>query len=148
MMSAGHSSALDRIDQLDLVFGALADRTRRAILARLANGEVSVAELTTGFTISQPAVSKHLRVLERAGLITRNQQGTMRLSRLRAEALREADDWLAPYRAAWDERFDQLDELLAEQRASDQPTPSQAQPRPSMSPDPPTTDPTPTEDRS
>lgn len=124
MTSTPSAHALNGADQLDLVFGALADRTRRAILSRLSRGEVSVAELTAGFTISQPAVSKHLRVLERAGLVTRNQQGTMRLSQLRAEPLRQADDWLAPYRAAWEERFDRLDELLAEQHAAD-PSPTE-----------------------
>lgn len=104
--------------QLDLVFGALADATRRAILERLTRGEVSVAALTAGFEMSQPAISKHLRVLERAGLISRSRQGTMRLSRLDAAPLKDAHTWLAPYREYWDESFSRLDELLAEQRTN------------------------------
>ncbi len=100
-------------EQLDLVFGALADRTRRAILARLAKGDANVNALTALFEMSQPAVSKHLRVLEKAGLISRSQQGTMRLSRLEAVPLRDATDWLGAYRAYWEESFQQLDEVLA-----------------------------------
>lgn len=103
---------------LDLVFGALADATRRAILARLRGGEVSVTELTAGFSISQPAISKHLRVLERAGLISRSRRGAMRLSRLEAAPLQGADDWLADYRAFWEESYARLDDLLA---ADDEP---------------------------
>lgn len=99
-------------DQLDLVFGALADRTRRAILARLAEHDASVAELTALFTMSQPAVSKHLKVLEGAGLVTRSKQGTVRLSHLEARPLREATGWLVDYRAFWSESFDRLDALL------------------------------------
>jgi DNA-binding transcriptional ArsR family regulator len=99
-------------DQLDLVFGALADRTRRAILARLAQQDTNVGDLTALFTMSQPAVSKHLKVLEQAGLISRNQQGTMRLSHLEAEPLKEATGWLADYRAYWSESYARLDELL------------------------------------
>jgi len=99
-------------DQLDAVFGALADTTRRAILARLAQGDANVAELTALFTMSQPAISKHLKVLEQAGLISRDRQGTMRLSHLEAEPLRDATDWLATYRAYWDESYARLDELL------------------------------------
>jgi DNA-binding transcriptional ArsR family regulator len=105
-------SAVPTSPQLDLVFGALADHTRREILRRLTSGEASVAELTAGFAISQPAISKHLRVLERAGLISRTRRGTMRLSRLDAAPLRSADVWLAPYRAYWDESFARLDDLL------------------------------------
>lgn len=99
-------------DQLDLVFGALADRTRRAILARLAEQDSNVADLTALFTISQPAISKHLKVLEQAGLISRSRQGTMRLSRLEAEPLMKAAGWLADYREYWTESFERLDELL------------------------------------
>jgi len=99
-------------DQLDLVFGALADRTRRAILARLADGDASVNELTSLFRISQPAVSKHLKVLEHAGLISRTRQGTMRLSRLEAEPLKTASRWLGTYREYWSASFDRLDDLL------------------------------------
>ena len=100
------------------IFGALADATRRAILERLTSGEVSVATLTAGFDMSQPAISKHLRVLERAGLISRSRQGTMRLSRLDAGPLQGAHAWLAPYREYWDESFSRLDELLAERRTN------------------------------
>lgn len=99
-------------DQLDLVFGALADRTRRAILARLAQSEASVADLTALFTLSQPAISKHLKVLESAGLVARSRQGTMRLSRLDATPLRDATGWLADYRTYWIESYERLDELL------------------------------------
>ncbi|MEO6605484.1 MAG: metalloregulator ArsR/SmtB family transcription factor [Aeromicrobium sp.] len=99
-------------DQLDLVFGALADRTRRAILARLAETDSNVGDLTALFTMSQPAISKHLKVLEGAGLISRNKQGTMRLSHLQAEPLKDATGWLADYRAYWSESYDRLDELF------------------------------------
>lgn len=98
--------------QLDAVFGALADPTRRAILARLRSGEVSVAELAEPFPMSQPAVSRHLKVLEDAGLITRTRRATARLSHLRAEPLREATAWLGGYREYWSESHDRLDELL------------------------------------
>jgi DNA-binding transcriptional ArsR family regulator len=99
--------------QLDAVFGALADPTRRAILARLKDGEASVAELAAPFAMSQPAVSRHLKVLEQAGLISRSRKATVRLSHLRAEPLRTATHWLAGYREFWAESFDRLDELLA-----------------------------------
>lgn len=110
--------------QLDLVFGALADGTRRAILAKLAHGEASVSTLTGLFEMSQPAVSKHLRVLEKAGLISRTQQGTMRLSRLEAAPLRDATDWLADYRAYWEESFARLDQVLASMTERDPEHPS------------------------
>jgi DNA-binding transcriptional ArsR family regulator len=99
--------------QLDAVFGALADPTRRAILLRLSSGDLTVGELTAPFAISQPAISRHLRVLEDAGLVSRHRRATARLSHLEAEPLRDATEWLARYRAFWDERFDQLDEVLA-----------------------------------
>jgi DNA-binding transcriptional ArsR family regulator len=99
-------------DQLDLVFGALADRTRRAILARLAQQDTNVGDLTGLFTMSQPAVSKHLKVLEQAGLISRTKLGTMRLSHLEAAPLKEATGWLADYRTYWSESFERLDKLL------------------------------------
>ncbi|HST89702.1 MAG TPA: metalloregulator ArsR/SmtB family transcription factor [Ktedonobacterales bacterium] len=101
-------------DQLSAVFGALADPTRRAILARLAEGDANVAELATPFEMSQPAISRHLKVLERAGLISRRRRATARLSHLEAQPLREATAWLARYRAYWDESYDRLDALLAE----------------------------------
>ncbi len=99
-------------DQLDAVFAALADPTRRAILARLAKGDANVNELVGPFAISQPAVSKHLKVLEQAGLISRSRQGTARLSHLQAAPLRLATEWLADYRQYWTESFDRLDSLL------------------------------------
>ena len=99
-------------EQLDAVFGALADRTRRAILARLAEGEASVNELSAPFTVSQPAISQHLRVLERAGLISRSRRGTARLSHLEAQPLRDAVAWLGTYREYWEESYERLDELL------------------------------------
>lgn len=101
------------VDQLDAVFAALADPTRRAILARLAQGEANVAELAEPFPISQPAVSKHLRVLEGAGLISRVARGTARYSRLEAEPLRRADAWMQSYKRFWTESFDKLDAALA-----------------------------------
>ena len=100
-------------DQLNSVFSALADPTRRAILASLASGDMTVRDLASPFPLSQPAISRHLKVLERAGLISRRRRATTRLSHLEAEPLREATTWLARYQAFWDERFDQLDEVLA-----------------------------------
>jgi DNA-binding transcriptional ArsR family regulator len=100
-------------DRLSLVFGALADPTRRAILTRLAEGEATVAELAAPFAVSQPAISKHLKVLEQAGLISRNRRATARLSRLEAEPLREVTTWLARYQRFWDESHERLDDLLA-----------------------------------
>lgn len=100
------------MNQLDSVFGALADPTRRAILAQLAQGDRTVGELAAPFAMSQPAVSRHLKVLESAGLITRSRRATARLSHLEAEPLREASDWLARYRQFWEERYEQLDDLL------------------------------------
>lgn len=100
------------VDQLSTVFGALADPTRRAILARLTEGDLSVAEIAAPFPVSQPAISRHLKVLEGAGLISRTRRATARLSHLEAEPLREATEWLARYRAYWDESFERLDALL------------------------------------
>ena len=100
-------------DQLSAVFGALADPTRRAILTRLTTGDATVTELAAPFAMSQPAISRHLKVLEGAGLISRNRRATARLSHLEARPLREATAWLAGYQEYWDERYDQLDELLA-----------------------------------
>jgi DNA-binding transcriptional ArsR family regulator len=101
-------------ERLDAVFGALADPTRREILVRLAEGAATVNQLTAPFDISQPAISQHLKVLERAGLISRERVGTARLSHLEAEPLREATEWLVRYREFWQESFERLDELLAE----------------------------------
>jgi DNA-binding transcriptional ArsR family regulator len=99
-------------DQLSMVFGALADPTRRAILARLADGEANVKQLAAPFSMSQPAISRHLRVLEEAGLISRTRRATTRLSHLEAEPLRDATAWLARYRAFWEESYQRLDTLL------------------------------------
>jgi DNA-binding transcriptional ArsR family regulator len=101
------------VDQLSEVFGALADPTRRAILLRLTVGDANVSELAAPFRVSQPAISRHLKVLERAGLISRSRRATARLSHLEAAPLREATAWLARYQEFWDERFERLDELLA-----------------------------------
>jgi DNA-binding transcriptional ArsR family regulator len=106
--------------QLDAVFGALADPTRRAILTRLSEGDRSVVELTEPFGISQPAISRHLKVLEGAGLITRTRRATVRLSHLEAKPLRDATEWLAGYQAFWDARYRRLDALLLALQA-DQP---------------------------
>ena len=99
-------------DQLSVTFGALADPTRRAILARLAEGEATVNELAAPFPITVQAVSRHLKVLERAGLITRGRSAQLRPSRLQGDALKEAADWLAGYRGFWGESFDRLGEHL------------------------------------
>ena len=99
-------------DQLTTTFAALADPTRRAILARLAEGEATVNELAEPFPVSLPAISRHLKVLERAGLIVRARNAQLRPSRLQGTALKEIADWLGDYRAYWDETFDRLDEHL------------------------------------
>jgi len=99
-------------DQLSTVFGALADPTRRAILARLTQSDLTVAELSAPFSVSQPAISRHLKVLERAGLISRSRRATARLSHLEAEPLREATEWMARYQEFWDESYERLDSLL------------------------------------
>jgi DNA-binding transcriptional ArsR family regulator len=108
-------------DELSTVFAALADPTRRAILARLRSGEATVAELADAFPISQPAVSRHLKVLGEAGLVTRSRRATARLSHLDATPMREAADWMADYRAHWQERHDRLDALLVELREEEDP---------------------------
>ncbi len=114
-------------DQLSSVFGALADPTRRAILAQLTDGDRSVAELSAPFPVSQPAISRHLKVLEGAGLISRSRRATARLSHLEAEPLREATEWLARYQAYWDESYDRLDALLAalKRTQADEPLPTE-----------------------
>src|SRR5579871_2819112 len=99
-------------DPLSEVFGALADPTRRAILARLTAGDATVAELAAPFRVSQPAISRHLKVLEQAGLISRRRRATTRFSHLEAEPLRAATAWLARYQAYWDQSYDRLDILL------------------------------------
>jgi DNA-binding transcriptional ArsR family regulator len=102
---------------LDLTFAALADPTRRAILARLAQGEASVMELAEPFEMSQPAISKHLKVLERAGLISSGQDAQRRPRRLEPRPLAEATEWLEHYRQLWESSFKRLDSLLAEMKA-------------------------------
>ncbi len=99
-------------DQLSAVFGALADPTRRAILARLAEGDASVTELVAPFAVSQPAISRHLKVLEGAGLISRERRATARFSHLEGAPLRDATEWLARYQQYWDESHARLDVLL------------------------------------
>jgi len=101
-------------DQLDRTFSALADRTRRAILSRLATGEASVTELAEPFDMSLPAVSKHLKVLERAGLIVRGRERQWRPARLDAAPLKDADEWIERYRQFWEESYERLDEYLEE----------------------------------
>ena len=101
-------------EQLDRTFAALADPTRRAILARLAGGEASVTELAQPFEMSLPAVSKHLKVLERAGLIARGRERQWRPARLEAGPLKEVADWAEAYRRFWEESYDRLDEYLEE----------------------------------
>lgn len=105
---------LATVDPLSSVFSALADPTRRAILARLAEatGDLTVAQLAAPFPVSQPAISRHLKVLEGAGLISRSRRATARLSHLEADPLRDAVDWLARYQAFWNERHERLDALL------------------------------------
>jgi DNA-binding transcriptional ArsR family regulator len=101
------------VDPLSAVFGALADPTRRAILARLADGDLTVGEVAAPFPVSQPAISRHLRVLEQAGLISRHRRATARLSHFEPARLQVATAWLARYQALLDERYERLDELLA-----------------------------------
>lgn len=104
---------------LDVVFAALADPTRRAILTRLANGEASVNELAAPFEMSQPAVSKHLKVLEKAGLVERNIDRQRRPARLKAEPMEAAVEWLEEFRKFWTSSFDQLDDLLEDLKQSE-----------------------------
>jgi DNA-binding transcriptional ArsR family regulator len=104
---------------LSVTFGALADPTRRAILARLASGEATVSELGEPFEMSGPAISKHLRVLERAGLISRGREAQWRPCRLVGAPLKDAADWLEEYRRFWEDSFDRLDDYLRELQAKD-----------------------------
>jgi DNA-binding transcriptional ArsR family regulator len=109
-------------DRLDATFAALADPTRRAILARLASGEASVTELAEPFAMSQPAISKHLKVLERAGLISRGQDAQRRPRRLEAKPLAEATEWLEHYRQVLESNFQRLDALLDELKTNEMKT--------------------------
>jgi DNA-binding transcriptional ArsR family regulator len=106
-------------EQLSAIFAALADPTRRAILARLASGECSVSELAEPFAMSMPAISKHLRVLERAGLVSRGREAQWRPCRLNARPLKDVAEWADRYRAIWEERFDRLDTYLQELTAKE-----------------------------
>ncbi len=115
-------------DSLSLIFSALADPTRRAILARLAAGEADVSELMTPFTLSQPAISKHLKVLERAGLVARGRDAQRRPRALVAAPLKDVDGWLEPYRRLWEARFASLDDYLVERQRT--PTPAKRPTRP------------------
>lgn len=119
------------MDQLSSVFGALADPTRRAILSRLVGGDLTVAELSAPFAMSQPAISRHLKVLEGAGLISRRRRATARLSHLQAQPLHDATEWLVRYQAFWDESHGRLDALLAGLRGdqADEPLESDQQGR-------------------
>ena len=101
-------------EQLDLTFAALADQTRRAILARLASGELSVNELAEPFEMSQPAISKHIKVLETAGLVSRSKDAQRRPVKMEAMPLAEAVEWLEQYRKVWEQTYARLDTLLAE----------------------------------
>ena len=106
--------AMTRSERLDVTFAALADPTRRAILARLAAGEATVTELAAPFDMSQPAISKHLKVLERAGLITRGREAQRRPRKLEPRPLAEATDWIERYRRIWEANFKRLDAVLEE----------------------------------
>ena len=108
------SNVRTRHQRLDATFAALADPTRRAILARLAFGQATVTELAEPFAMTQPAISKHLKVLERAGLISRGRDAQRRPCRLEAQRLAEADEWLQEYRTFWEESFERLDTVLDE----------------------------------
>src|SRR5262249_26169986 len=110
------------IDRLSATFSALADPTRRAILARLALGETSVSELAEPFDISLPAVSKHLKVLEGAGLIVRGREAQWRPCRLEPQALKGVDEWLEEYRRLWEQRLDRLEDYLRTLQAGEQPS--------------------------
>ena len=110
-------------DHLSATFSALADPTRRAILARLSLGEISVTELAEPFEMSLPAVTKHLKVLEKAGLITRGRHAQWRPCRLKAAPLREVSDWVEQYRRHWEERLDRLGEYLQELQAQEAASP-------------------------
>jgi DNA-binding transcriptional ArsR family regulator len=110
---------MENATQLDAVFAALADSTRRAILARLAVGEATVNQLAEPFEMSQPAISKHLKVLERAGLISTGQDAQRRPRRLEAQPLAAASEWLGDFRRFWEESFDRLDDLLEQMKSEE-----------------------------
>ena len=109
-------------EQLDRSFGALADPTRRAILARLSEGDAGVLDIAAPFPMSQPAITKHLRVLEEAGLISRHRLARQRMCHLEPHRLRQLSEWVGSYREFWEESFERLDELLEELQESESPT--------------------------
>jgi DNA-binding transcriptional ArsR family regulator len=109
--------------ELDRAFGALSDPTRRSILARLADGDAGVLDVAAPFPMSQPAVTKHLRVLEQAGLISRHRLARRRMCHLEPQRLKQLSDWVGSYREFWEESFGRLDELLEELQGSDEPQP-------------------------
>jgi DNA-binding transcriptional ArsR family regulator len=117
MHTSGHAAMSSA--RLDATFAALADPTRRAILARLASGEASVRELAEPFDMSQPAISKHLKVLERAGLISHGRDAQRRPRKLEATPLAEANEWIERYRKFWEESYGRLDDLLEEMKAEE-----------------------------
>lgn len=117
------------MDRLSLTFSALADPTRRAILARLSSGPASVNELAAPFSMSLPAVSKHLKVLERAQLIARGREAQWRPCEIKAAPLKEATDWMEQYRQFWEARFDRLEEYLKELQAQDKPAAGKVAPK-------------------
>lgn len=110
---------MDAETRLDLAFGALADPTRRAIVARLAQGDAAVNELAEPFSMSQPAISKHLKVLEQAGLISRSRDAQRRPCHLEAQRLRDVAEWIGAYRRFWEESLDRLEDYLAQLQASE-----------------------------
>ena len=115
-------------EQLDRAFGALADPTRRAILARLSRGDAGVLDVAEPLPMSQPAVTKHLRVLEEAGLISRHRLARQRMCHLEPHRLKQLSDWVGSYREFWEESFERLDELLEELQGSESPTPTPQEP--------------------
>jgi DNA-binding transcriptional ArsR family regulator len=119
-MNAAAATRLSDLD-LDAAFAALADRTRRAILARLTSGDASVTELAEPFAMSQPAISKHLQVLERAGLISRSRDAQRRPCHLEPQRLQAVSDWLGSYREYWEASYDRLDHVLEELKAKEKP---------------------------
>jgi DNA-binding transcriptional ArsR family regulator len=127
MKPSGHAPPTS--ERLDATFAALADPTRRAILARLASGEASVAELAEPFEMTQPAISKHLKVLERAGLVSQVRDAQRRPRRLEAQPLAEASEWLEEYRRFWEASFEHLDALLEELKALQKPASGPRPPR-------------------
>jgi DNA-binding transcriptional ArsR family regulator len=123
MNAASTTATATRLSDLDLdaAFSALADRTRRAILARLTGGDASVMELAEPFAMSQPAISKHLQVLERAGLISRSRDAQRRPCHLEAERLRAVSEWLGSYREYWEASYERLDRVLEDLKAKEKP---------------------------